>query len=364
MDSNGQKKALSWRKIFTFVLLQVVISTIFFVYVRNFKTRESVIYLSSTGEPPRDSSPTVKESLNSSLNPIILLWTWPFGSQFRIQKCSDLLGIPDCHITANRSWYQKADAIIVHHRDVCTSPKKLPQEPRPLSQRWIWFNLESPSHSPNLGFMDNRFNLTMSYRRDSDIFTPYGWLEVLNQHQNVTVPSKSKLLAWAVSNWNPNSRRVKYYNELKKYIKVDVYGRNHMPLPRDKHLSILSQYKFYLAFENSIHEDYITEKLWKNSFLSKAVPVVCGPPRKNYERHLPPDSFIHIDDFPTAKELANFLQELDKDAIRYQSYFQWRSWLKPVGETFFNIHFCKACRYLHRLPIQYQSVPELSKWFR
>lgn len=362
MDSNGQKKAPAWRKFLIFILLQIVISTVFFAYFRAFP--KDVIFFSSMDKTPRDSFLVEKEYLNSTRKPIILLWTMPFGARFTIAKCSELMGIPDCDITADRSWYQKADAVIVHHRDVCSSPRKLPQEPRPLFQRWIWFNMESPTHSPNLIFMDNRFNLTMSYRRDSDIFSPYGWLEVLNQHQNITIPSKSKLLAWAVSNWNPNYRRVKYYNELKKYIQVDVYGRNHMPLPHDKLLSTLSQYKFYLAFENSLHEDYITEKLWKNSFLAETVPIVCGPPRKVYERHVPPDSFIHIDDFSTAEELANFLHELDKNTTRYQSYFQWRSWLKPIGDIVWNHHFCKACQYLHKTPIQYQSLPELSKWYK
>uniref|UniRef100_K7FB51 Fucosyltransferase n=1 Tax=Pelodiscus sinensis TaxID=13735 RepID=K7FB51_PELSI len=268
-----------------------------------------------------------------------LIHEWPFHQRAALRKCSDLLGIHDCHITANRSWYLKADAVIVHHRDVCSSPKTLPQGPRPPSQHSIWFNLESPSHSPNLGFMDNLFNLTMSYRRDSDIFTPYGWLEVLSQPQNFSIPAKSKLVAWAVSNWNPASRRVQYYEELKKYIHVDIYGRNHMPLPRDKQLSTLSQYKFYLTFENSLHEDYITEKLWYNALGSGTVP-------KNYECFLPPDAFIHISDFPSAQGLAQYLQELDKDPVRYQRYFQWRTWLQLLENTYLAIHLCKPCQAL------------------
>ncbi|XP_053155364.1 3-galactosyl-N-acetylglucosaminide 4-alpha-L-fucosyltransferase FUT3-like [Hemicordylus capensis] len=360
MDSSGQTKTQSCRKILTLVFLQVIISTVFFAYIRNFRSAESEVSASPIQAVPKNCSIIEKETSNHT----ILLWTWPFGMRSTIEKCSKLLGIPDCHITADRSWYHKADAVIIHHRDVCSSPRQLPQMPRPPFQRWIWFNLESPSHTPNLGFMDNHFNLTISYRRDSDIFSPYGWLEVLKDPWNITIPPKSKLVAWAISNWNPASRRVKYYGELKKYIQVDVYGQGHMTLPRDKHLSTLSQYKFYLAFENSIHEDYITEKLWKNSLLSGAVPVVCGPPRKNYERFLPPDAFIHIDDFPSAKDLANFLKELDRNATRYQSYFQWRTWLKPIGQTSFNHHYCKACRALQTTSIQFKTVPELSKWFK
>ncbi|XP_054837152.1 4-galactosyl-N-acetylglucosaminide 3-alpha-L-fucosyltransferase FUT6-like [Eublepharis macularius] len=362
MDSKEQTKTSNCRKLLPFLFLQLIISIVLFAYIRTARQADSSESIPSALEPVKQlgtSIPTDKGPPEIT----ILLWTWPFGQSFDFPKCSSLFNIRDCHFTADQSWSAKADAIVVHHRDACYS-RNLPPNPCPPTQRRIWFNLESPSHSPNLGYMDNNFNLTMSYRRDSDIFVPYGWLEILNQPQNFTIPPKSKLVAWVVSNWNPSSRRVQYYQELKKYLQVDVYGRQHLSLPRDKHHSTLMQYKFYLSFENSIHEDYITEKVWKNAFLSMAVPIVCGPPRKNYERFLPPDSFIHIEDFPSAQEMARFLQELDKDDVRYQSYFRWRSRLKPVGETYWAIHYCKACRALQETPVHYKTVPELSKWFK
>nr|XP_060642164.1 3-galactosyl-N-acetylglucosaminide 4-alpha-L-fucosyltransferase FUT3-like [Anolis sagrei ordinatus] len=363
MDSSGLVPNITCWRVSVFLILQFSFGAIFFTYVRlHEKANQGISGFVEVGRPKglENSPPVDKWSSNLT----ILLWTWPFGGSFSMQKCSRLLGLPDCNFTADRSWYQKADVVIVHHREACRSPKNLPQEPRPPSQRWVWFNLESPSASPNLYFMDNHFNLTMSYRRDSDIFTPYGWMEVLPQPRNVTVPLKSKLAAWVVSNWQPGSRRVQYYSELKKYLQVDVYGQSHLPLPRENHLSTLSQYKFYLAFENAIHEDYITEKVWLNSFLSWAVPVVLGPPRKSYERHMPPDSFIHVNDFPSAQDLAKFLQELDRNTTQYQSYFRWRARLQPIGKTFWAIHFCKACWALQKKPVQYQTVPELSKWFK
>lgn len=362
-EPTSKEQASSCRKLLPFLFLQLVFSALIFAYTRNVQQTSSSAAMLPALEPLQQyEASTLQDKGPPEIT--ILLWTWPFGQKFNLPKCSSFFpNVRDCRFTVDRSWYPKADAIVVHHRDVCYSRNSIPNS-RPPSQRWIWFNIESPSHTPNLGFMDNRFNLTMSYRRDSDIFSPYGWLEVLDQPQNVTVPPKTKLVAWVVSNWNPSSRRVQYYQELKKYIQVDVYGRQHLPLPWNEHLSTLTQYKFYLSFENSIHEDYITEKLWKNAFLSMAVPIVCGPPRKNYERFLPPDSFIHIEDFPSAREMARFLQELDKDDVRYQSYFRWRSRLRPVGETDWSIHYCKACRALQKYPIQYAVVPELSKWFK
>uniref|UniRef100_A0A8D2JHT6 Fucosyltransferase n=2 Tax=Varanus komodoensis TaxID=61221 RepID=A0A8D2JHT6_VARKO len=348
-----------------FILLLVAIGAISFTYVRITSRTDSSFSTAPMPAPrnlPWDQSGAPKGS--SGLT--ILLWTWPYGIRVAIENCTEVLGVADCFFTADRKWYPKADAVLVHHYDVYRNAAKLPQDPRPPSQRWIWYSPEPPSKHPVPTFMDNLFNLTMSYRRDSDIFAPYGWLEALDQLQEVIIPPKSKLVAWVVSNWKPSyvQPRIKYYEELKKHISVDVYGRGHQPLPGNKLLSTLSQYKFYLAFENSQHEDYITEKVWRNALLSGTVPVVLGPSRKSYERCLPPDSFIHIDDFPGPQELAGFLHELDGNTTRYASYFQWRSWLKPVHYKSWGYQFCKACRALQELPPMYRAVPELSKWFR
>ncbi|KAM3919380.1 4-galactosyl-N-acetylglucosaminide 3-alpha-L-fucosyltransferase FUT6-like [Leptodactylus fuscus] len=252
----------------------------------------------------------------------------------------------------------------MRHRDVCSSRKQLPQGRRPSKQYWIWFNRESPSHSPNLSFMDNLINLTMSYRADSDIFSPYGQLEEQNGTVNFTIPKKTKLAAWAISNWNPYSKRVQYYEQLKKYLKVDIYGKKNLQLPRDSHLQTISTYKFYFAFENSIHEDYITEKLWSNALYAGSVPVVLGPPRSNYERFIPRDAFIHVDDFTSPRELASYLLKLDKDEEKYKQYFNWRSMFQVSKmEISWMDNYCKICKALKEAP-SYRTIPSIKAWFK
>lgn len=356
-----ERKKISCKKLLTFLLFSFIFSSSLFVSLHRFRIWEPEHY---------DSNPSAQTAHagNTSAPPkgehklTILLWKWPFGHPFKFANCSKLYNTPDCHATVNR-WYEKADAVLMRHKDVCRNTEELAQLPRLPSQRWIWFNLESPSHSPNLTAMDNLFNLTMTYRRDSDIVTPYGELQLLGQPQPLSIPPKTKMVAWVVSNWKPKSPRVKYYQELKKYIPVDVYGRHHLPLPRDKLLPTMSQYNFYLAFENSQHEDYITEKLWRNALSSGTVPVVLGPPRENYERFLPPNSFIHVDDFTSAGDLAQYLWELSEDAERYQRYFQWRKWLKPVVRADWTLRVCRACQFLRMTETSYRVVPSLSKWF-
>ncbi|NWX92199.1 FUT3 fucosyltransferase, partial [Nothoprocta pentlandii] len=310
--------------------------------------------------PWHNGSRAVPGQARASL--LVVLWNWPFGQHFKPRNCSVIYGIPDCHFTTDHNWYTEADAVIMHHKDVSARPKKLPLGMRAPAQRWIWFNLESPTHSPNLRAMDNLFNLTMSYRRDSDIFSPYGELQILEQPQPFSIPPKSKLVAWVVSNWQTHLYRVKYYQQLKQHIAVDVYGQHHQPLASDQLLPTLAQYKFYLAFENSQHEDYITEKVWRNALSAGTVPVVLGPPRNNYERFLPPDAFIHVDDFASARDLARYLQELSEDSERYKRYFEWRQWLKPVVTSGWAIHLCRACHFL-QTETRYQVVAHLSTWF-
>ncbi|XP_075044073.1 4-galactosyl-N-acetylglucosaminide 3-alpha-L-fucosyltransferase FUT6-like [Mixophyes fleayi] len=347
----AEQQSKSYQQYFIIFILQVFV--VFLIFNYSTFNKDSTIV--------SDCSTSLLSS-QTEADLIVLLWTWPFGSRFPLNQCAKPFNDPRCFMTANRTWYNRANAVIFHHRDVCSSKTQMPQIPRPEGQYWVWFNLESPSHSPNLGFMDNLINLTMSYRSDSDIFTPYGWLQKNDLVHNFTIPKKSKLVSWVVSNWNPHSKRVQFYEEMKKHITIDVYGQFHLPLARQDIHTAISKYKFYLSFENSLHKDYITEKLWKNAFKSGTVPIVLGSTRENYERFIPSDSFIHVDDFPSPKELADYLLDLDKNNQKYEQYFNWRSKLWPVAEVDWNINYCKACIALHKAP-SYRSLPSLSKWY-
>ncbi|XP_028719179.1 3-galactosyl-N-acetylglucosaminide 4-alpha-L-fucosyltransferase FUT3-like [Peromyscus leucopus] len=361
MDAPRATKAqCPWRPCLTGLLLQLLLALCFFSYIR--------VSYDQPGPPAPGSSPGPASSPATPVSRplLILLWTWPFHNQVALPPCSKMLpGTADCRLTANRNLYPQADAVIIHHREVSANPRSLlPPQPRPPGQRWVWFSMESPSHCSRLSELDGHFNLTMSYRADSDIFTPYGWLEPWPEppvQTQVNLSAKTDLVAWAVSNWKSKSARVLYYQKLQSHLHVDVYGRGHMPLPQGDMMQTLARYKFYLAFENSLHPDYITEKLWKNALEAWAVPVVLGPSRKNYERFLPPDAFIHVDDFQSPKDLAQYLQELDRDSLSYQRYFRWRKTLRPRLWSM-SLAFCKACRQL-QWDQRYQTVSSVASWF-
>ncbi|XP_051521649.1 alpha-(1,3)-fucosyltransferase 4-like [Myxocyprinus asiaticus] len=300
----------------------------------------------------------------------LLIWWRPFGNRDPLPDCAVSYGIQGCTITTKRSAYARADAVIIHHRDLMRNWSALPRAPRPPRQKWIWMNFESPTYSGWLHGLDGVFNLTMSYHRGSDVFLPYGYLQPRRGDGGAPQLSalhrrKRGLVAWVISNWDEHHERVRFYRNLQRYIRVDVFGRatTTRDLISDSVVRTVSRYKFYLAFENSLHTDYITEKLWRNALLSGAVPVVLGPPRENYELFLPADAFIHVKDFSGPRALASYLKHLDRNPALYQRYLSWTRHYSVHVTSFWAEHYCMACRAVQASRDQNKVVSDLALWF-
>ncbi|MEQ2307865.1 hypothetical protein AMECASPLE_022528 [Ameca splendens] len=266
----------------------------------------------------------------------VLVWLWPFGQTYEMNICSSTFNIEGCFITADKNFYNKSDGIVIHHRDIAGDLSNLPTSQRPPFQKWIWMNLESPSHSAQLAGINNLFNLTLNYRQDSDIQVPYGSIVAAETVEDFVPPSKNKLVCWIVSNWNPEHVRVQYYNELKKHIEVHAYGH---------------------AFG-----EYIADKDYIPTMASCTVPVVLGTSRQNYENFVQGDAFIHVDDFNSPKDLAEYLLLLDKNQELYLEYFKWRRHFKVNRAHFWAEHTCQACDYLRRHK-EYRAFNNLNKWY-
>ncbi|KAM4627550.1 alpha-(1,3)-fucosyltransferase 4-like [Polymixia lowei] len=308
----------------------------------------------------------------------LLIWTHPFSRYRKLPDCEALSEISGCTLTDDWRAYPRADAVLVHHREIATNVSELPPEPRPRAQKWIWMNFESPSHARGLGRFEGVFNLTMTYRTDSDIFLPYGYLIPLphmpqrfRHGHALRGPSRSlprpRLVAWVISNWSESHARVAFYHQLSRYVQVDVFGLAGRPLPEDggsdSVVQLVKRYQFYLALENSQHTDYITEKLW-NAVLAGAVPVVLGPPRENYERFLPPEAFIHVNDFPTVRGLAQYLLLLRRNPARLQRHLDWRRSYSVHQPTFWGEHYCTACLAVRNAKDRTHVVTDLAGWFQ
>ncbi|KAK1155581.1 alpha-(1,3)-fucosyltransferase 7-like isoform X1 [Acipenser oxyrinchus oxyrinchus] len=282
----------------------------------------------------------------------VLLWHWPFGKSSNLSGdvCSDLYNIRHCALTDDRSLFNQSHVVVFHHREIHRRVSVLPtREHRPSGQMWVWMSLESPSGNKKVKELNGLFNWTLSYRRDADISVPYG--ELVSGRWAHHPRPKTGLATWVVSNKKRTQLRSLVYASLRNHLRVDVFGKsNHRPLCPDCLLPTISNYSFYLAFENSVYQDYITEKLWRNAFMAGAVPVVLGPPRSNYEEFLPPDSFIHVDDFHSTKELADYLKEVAGNESQYHRYFEWRKTATVKLYTDWRERLCTICTKYEWLP--------------
>ncbi|XP_005994407.2 alpha-(1,3)-fucosyltransferase 7 [Latimeria chalumnae] len=306
-----------------------------------------------------------KISMNVKRPLVLLIWDWPFGVALQLNDsvCLKSYGISNCILTDKKSMFGEADAVLFHHREIQGKVTQLPtKQERPMNQKWIWVSLESPSAVKNLEPLNGLFNWTLTYKQDSDIFMPYGELKP-GRDSNISIPEKTHLVSWVVSNYNNNQLRAKVSAELSKYLNIDIYGKaSNKLLSPEQLLPTISKYKFYLAFENCVHKDYITEKVWRNSFMAGAVPVVLGPSRANYEKYIPADSFIHIEDFISISELATYLQTLSRNEAQYQKYFQWRQTYTVKLYSDWRERFCTVCRKFNNLP-QFKIYNDLKGWF-
>ena len=322
-----------------------------------------------------------------------------FGhSPFLAHNCP----VTNCWATNNRTALGSLgdfDAVLFHMRDMPHSPISVPnQRRRKPHQRYVMFLMESPQndnfpYSKLKGF----FNWTMTYRFDSDIPRPYGWVEPIDgsyvyptdrdsilwrPYQDTraeevkakykeVMAKKDKKVAWIVSNCNTNSQREAYVKGLKMYIDVDVMGQcgdikcddtNHRKAGDNCTLAVDERYKFYLSFENSICDDYATEKFFKRLALN-TVPIVLGG--ADYKRLAPPHSYIHVDDFASPKKLAEFLHKLDKNDDEYLSYFWWKSFYRSqMTKEQKATSMCLLCAKLNDPDEPRKTYPDIEDWWR
>lgn len=106
------------------------------------------------------------------------------------------------------------------------------------------------------------------------------------------------------------------------------------------------KYKFYLAFENQRCEGYVTEKPMR-AFKNGMVPIVSGGlGREDYDAMgIPRDAYIHMDDFSSPEEMANFLKKLDNDDKAYNKYFDWRRNYDVRDAQ--EMAYCELCKEVH-----------------
>lgn len=98
---------------------------------------------------------------------------------------------------------------------------------------------------------------------------------------------------------------------------------------RARKIKVLSNYKFYLAFENSPIEDYVSEKVFEG-LLAGSVPVYRGA--RSIHRFMPGnDSFIDANNL-SARQLADLLQMYISNEQKYESFLAFKT--RPIPSSF------------------------------
>ncbi|XP_061174132.1 glycoprotein 3-alpha-L-fucosyltransferase A-like [Saccostrea echinata] len=290
-------------------------------------------------------------------------WGHPEGqSSFLMEECL----VNRCHFTYDKKMASSADAVVFGNpNQIRTRPPFRKASP---NQIWIVSAIESPPNTGRLQNYHGLVNWTMTYRTDSVIVTPYFKYKVFPEKVSLTrknyAEGKQKKVVWFVSNCNrESSGRMKYAREVQKYISVDIYGRcGELKCPKSKPwctTMVKTDYKFYLAFENTKCKDYMTEKIM-TAYTNDVIPVVLGAAPSEYKSALPAHSYIDVEDFETPKDLAEYLLKLDKNDDLYNEYFRWKSY----GDFVASKPWCRVCSLLHEQALPSIWYDDIDAWWR
>jgi alpha-1,3-fucosyltransferase len=338
-------------------------------------------------------------NLNDSLK-IILMWNeWNLNiaqeplSKIQCPKRS-------CLFTTDISLIKQSDVVVLHFDTL----RDFPVNRRP-DQRFVFYHFESPENTAALLMDDPRFrfdffNWTMTYRRDSDIYLRdyYGsFVSKLSMSNNTRemrydyssnrtinhfsktkefdrnktmefsknnldflelISRKTKMVTWFVGNCITKIRREEYVRQLSQYVPVDIFGRCAKDCPMNCDEMIRTNYKFYLAFENSWCPDYITEK-FSRPLLYDAIPIVLGG--ADYNLFAPPHSYINARDFNSPKDLAEYLMELNRSDSLYASYFYWKNeYYISVPDLY---GWCELCVMAHDRNLPSKVYHDIKQWW-
>lgn len=302
----------------------------------------------------------------------------------------------NCITTDDRQLLNISDAVLFHASDF--DELDFPDLViRRSNQRYIFYNYETcvgEKDLPIFVWTKEFFNWTMTYRRDSDIYDPHPYGSIRRRsdafrpslvmptalHPELTsanaaalthpwnkksrqfLTKKKKMVAWFVSHCHTDGLREEYFGQLGKHVEIDVYGHcgklNCLPSRSLKCDQLLDNYKFYVAAENAICTDYVTEKFYR-ALASDIVPIVYGG--ADYSSYAPPLSYIDVSDFKSPIDLANYLKLLDQNDGLYLKYFDWKKNYEVVTQP--TTGWCELCEKLNDPSQRTKVYRDISDWW-
>lgn len=231
------------------------------------------------------------------------------GQQYFIKKkCR----FQNCFLTDNKTYFsdvREFDVILFNAMTFNDYRVTLPLE-RSIKQKYVFLSDEPPAIHPVPSHYNGIFNFTWTYKLDSDAMFRYiiiknkdgevigpkpnmNWIDIndmkpISERIQQKIKDKKIAAVWVASHCETPSQREAYVKllieELNNYnLQIDVFGHcgnDNIDVQCSKGIDecnrvIESEYFFYLAFENSMSEDYVTEKLL-TATKHYTVPIVYG----------------------------------------------------------------------------------------
>ena len=120
---------------------------------------------------------------------------------------------------------------------------------------------------------------------------------------------------------------MEYVKEMQKYIDID-------------------EYRFFLAFENTLCKDYVSEKFFNlyGDTAHTIIPVVRGG--IDYDKLLPSGTFINAAHYNTTKQLATQLNYLIDNPDELAEIMQRKAAYRQYTHKELD-HRCRLCHYLN-----------------
>ncbi|KAM3959179.1 alpha-(1,3)-fucosyltransferase 10 [Aphomia sociella] len=268
-------------------------------------------------------------------------WTEGFPAATSLKTCDNL----KCEIIEHRSVnVDDVDAYLFYGSMMNVEELPLPRRPKDVI--WGLYHEESPRNVEELMHEEllNLFNFSATFSRHSDVPFPLQYLDsihdITSKEYFVDTSVKNNHLSsigpviYLQSDCETSTERDNYVKELMKFIQVDSYGAclNNKQLPKKfvddylnnlndrEFLHFIARYKFVVAIENGVCDDYITEKFWR-AIKVGTVPIYFGSP--SIEDWLPNNkSAILIKDFPNPKALYEYIQLLLNNDTLYEEYLE------------------------------------------
>jgi len=204
-------------------------------------------------------------------------------------------------------------------------------------------------------------NYLMNPKYDLDIE------RMLNKHEDVDVHTheKTEFCDFIYSNNNADRIRQECYTKLNGYKKVNSGGKfmNNTCHPNgvpDKY-EFQKKHKFSIAFENSSHYGYTTEKLIQ-SFAARTIPIYWGDP--GVTSVFNSKAMINVHDYGSLDEVLDRVIEVDNNSELYKRMLSEPAMLRPDE---LSIQYNDLENYLIRIfsqPLELAKRRNESQWVK